>query len=83
MFGVEEAGCFVFRLAVKIDLLPDPNNLQYGSAAVAERLRERREPLTRSCRSGSSGSSPLLATLLGDKCNGLEEKRMLLELSAG
>lgn len=43
LFGVEGAGCFFFFflcLAVKIDSLPDPNNLGYGLAAVTETLRE-------------------------------------------
>lgn len=56
------------RPPVKIDLLPDPNPNHLRSGSAA---------------AAAAGSSPLLGTLLGDKCNGLEEERRLPELSAG
>lgn len=61
---------FFFRLAVKIDSLPDPNNLWYGSAAFAEKLRDR-----------SPRFSTLLGALLADKRDGLEQKRTLPKMA--
>lgn len=37
LFGMEEAAWFFFSMAVvKIDILPDPNDLLYGLAAVTK-----------------------------------------------
>lgn len=70
--------CF-FRLAVKIGSLPDPNNLWFGSAAVAKKLRE--TLVHRGSRgwgggcqcADSSRSAALLWALLSDKCDSPEE----------